>query len=165
MAVTLILVRHAKSDWHTDVPDRRRPLSDRGVRQATATAHWLGETFTRVDLALVSVATRAQQTWGILSAHLHPASGTIDSEDAYTFDGEELAEAVSALPGSASTVILVGHNPALEELIGLSTGHSVPMRTSAVAVLELPNWGAVAEGKGTVIAAGRPADDSWSVRP
>ena len=60
-------------------------------------------------------------------------------------------------------MVLVGHNPAMEELIHLATGRFLPMPTSALAVLELDSWSQVAEGTAGVVAAGRPADDQWSV--
>ena len=161
--VRLILIRHAKSDWSVGAPDARRPLNARGRRQAPATGVWIGSRFDELDLAVVSVATRAQQTWELASAHLDPVPDVTNSEAAYTFDGDDLADVVAGLPESAATVVLVGHNPALEELIELATGTSVTMPTSAVAVLELDSWTAVAEGDGTVVAAGRPADDTWTV--
>lgn len=154
----LILIRHAKSDWSAGVPDRERPLNDRGRRQAPPLGEWLGAEFDQLDLAVVSVATRAQQTWELIAAHLDPVPQAIDSEQAYTFDGEDLADLISDLPPSASTVILVGHNPALEELIRMATGQPVGMPTSSVAVLELETWDGVAEGTGTVLISGRPAD-------
>lgn len=157
----LILIRHAKSDWSAGADDRHRPLNPRGTHQAPATGEWVAAQFDELDLAVVSVATRAQQTWELVAAHLDPLPEVIDSEEAYTFDGDDLADVVAALPSSVETVILVGHNPALEELIGLATRSSVPMPTSAVAVLELDGWETVADGTGTVVTAGRPADNRW----
>lgn len=163
MPVQLILVRHAKSDWGAGATDRERPLNDRGVRQAPATGEWAAGQFGEIDLAVVSVAERAQQTWRLVSQHLDPLPDVTDSEAAYTFDGEELADLVADLPDAASTVILVGHNPALEELIEMATGNFVPMPTSAVAVLRLNSWSGIGVGDGVVAAAGRPADDRWTV--
>ena len=165
MAVHLILLRHAKSDWSAGLPDRRRPLNSRGRRQAPATGEWLAGEFDEVDLAVVSVATRAQMTWRLVSAELDPLPEVIDAEAAYTFDGQELLDIVEDLPESVSTVVLVGHNPALEELMEIATGRVVPMPTSAVAVLRFHQWADIGAGAGTVVAAGRPADDNWSVRP
>ncbi|GAA4893571.1 histidine phosphatase family protein [Tessaracoccus lubricantis] len=162
--MTLILVRHAKSDWGTAVADRHRPLADRGIRQAPHTGRWVAEHVDGVDLAVVSVATRARATWELLAAHLDPAVRRTLSEKAYTFIGQDLADVVADLPGSARTVLLVGHNPALEELIEIATGRSVPMPTAAVAMLQLRSWRGVTDGNGTVLAAGRPADDQWTVQ-
>lgn len=159
----LILIRHAKSDWSAGAPDRLRPLSDRGRRQAPATGEWVAAQFDEVDLAVVSVAARAQQTWELVAAELDPLATVIDSEDAYTFDGADLADLVEAFPESAEAAILVGHNPALEELVQLATGRYAHLPTAAVAVLDLAGWAAVAGGTGAVLAAGRPADGRWDV--
>ena len=162
MGVRLILIRHAKSDWNAGVSDRDRPLNGRGRSQAPETGEWLAGRFGDVDLAVVSVAARARETWELVSRHLS-ADEVRDAEDAYTFDGDDLADLVAGLPESASSVVLVGHNPAMEEFIHLATGRFLPMPTSALAVLELDSWSQVAEGTAGVVAAGRPADDQWSV--
>lgn len=152
----LLLVRHAKSDWDAGASDRRRPLNSRGRRQAPATGEWIAEHVDGIDLAVVSVATRAQQTWELVGAPLDVAR-RIDSEQAYTFDGQELLDVVLALPEDASTVVIVGHNPAMEELVSLVTGEYARMVTSAVAVIDLPDWDSAASGDGTLVFAGRPS--------
>ena len=162
MAVRLVLIRHAKSDWGAGVSDRERPLNGRGRSQAPQTGQWLAEELDDVDLAVISVAERAQETWRLVSRHL-AAGEVVDSEAAYTFDGDDLADVVAGLPASASTVVLVGHNPAMEELIHIATDTYIPMATSSLAILELNSWDEVADGSGTVITAGRPADDQWHV--
>ena len=126
MGVRLILIRHAKSDWNAGVSDRDRPLNGRGRSQAPETGEWLAGRFGDVDLAVVSVAARARETWELVSRHLSAAE-VCDAEDAYTFDGDDLADLVAGLPESASSVVLVGHNPAMEELIHLATGRFLPM--------------------------------------
>ncbi|MDO5676211.1 MAG: histidine phosphatase family protein [Propionibacteriaceae bacterium] len=161
---TLILIRHAKSDWSAGVSDLARPLNSRGRRQAPATGDWVAGEFDEISLAVVSIATRAQQTWELVSAHLDPMPDVINSEAAYTFDGDDLAEIVAGLPTSAETVILVGHNPALEELIRMATGRWAEMPTSAVAVLEIDAWTNITDGAATLLAAGRPADGRWIAR-
>ena len=67
---TLILLRHAKSDWSTGDPDHERPLAARGVRQAPEAGRWLAAHLDRIDLAVVSTAERARRTWSLVSAEL-----------------------------------------------------------------------------------------------
>ena len=79
-------------------------------------------------------------------------------EAAYTFDGDDLFAVVGALPESARAVALVGHNPAVEEFVETVTGRYAALPTSAIAVLEVPEWGSVGPGTGRLMANLRPAD-------
>jgi len=164
MAVTLVVIRHAKSDWSAPVADRDRPLAKRGRTQAPLTGRWIAEHLPPIDLAVVSVAVRARQTWERVSRELPEGIDQVESETAYTFDGRRLRELVADLPDTARTVVLVSHNPAVEELIEVLTGEWVAMPTSSVAVIELTDWTSVGMERGRLRAAGRPSDDRWSVR-
>ena len=70
MAHTLVVIRHAKSDWDVDAADRDRPLAKRGRRQAPPTGRWLAAQDLALDLAVVSPAARARQTWELVAAQL-----------------------------------------------------------------------------------------------
>ncbi len=153
MARTLVAIRHAKSDWHVAADDRHRPVAERGRRQAPATGRWLREQGIRPDLAIVSTAERARETWELVSAELGGAVQTEASEAAYSFSGSDLVDLVRAAPDVA-VVAVVGHNPAMEELVQALTGVWVRMTTAAVAVIDLPDW----SGTGSLRYCGRPAD-------
>lgn len=162
MERTLIVVRHAKSDWSAPVADHDRPLAVRGRRQAPDVGRWMAEHLDAPDLAVVSTATRARQTWDLIAAEL-PAQPPVRLEqDAYTFSGYALEDLVARLPQNARTVVLVGHNPAVEELIEILTGDWVRMPTSSLAVVTLAAWGA---RTGTVLLAGRPSDGTLEGSP
>ncbi|MEU8927341.1 histidine phosphatase family protein [Kitasatospora sp. NPDC048545] len=90
---TLIVLRHAKSAWPPDVPDRERPLGPRGRRDAPEAGRWLRRRGLVPDTVVCSPARRARETWELA--------------------GPELREQGRR----ATTVLLVGHKPALEELI------------------------------------------------
>jgi phosphohistidine phosphatase len=152
---TLVVIRHAKSDWNVPVGDRRRPVGVRGRRQAPAAGRWLREEGLVPDLAIVSVAQRARETWDLVAAELGGEVPTEASEAAYTFAGEDLVELVRAAP-EVTTLAIVGHNPAMEELVQALTGEWVRLKTSAIAVIDLPDWAS----PGTLRYAGRPADDA-----
>jgi phosphohistidine phosphatase len=59
---TLILLRHANSDWSGDDADIARPLAKRGRRQAPDAGRWLAANIDSIDLAVVSPAIRARST-------------------------------------------------------------------------------------------------------
>jgi phosphohistidine phosphatase len=67
---TLILARHAKFDWSGMESDIHRPLAARGRRQAPEAGRWLDTNIDHIDQAMVSPATRAQQTWDLVAAQL-----------------------------------------------------------------------------------------------
>jgi len=156
---TLIVVRHAKSDWAGDEPDRDRPLAKRGLRQMPESAAWIAEHHPTVDLAVVSPARRAQQTWQILAEALASTGSTneapevLTDERVYAAWGRDLVALVQALPAAATTVVLVGHNPGLEELVAELTGEGIELPTSAVAVITFDSdW----RGAGHFETHGRP---------
>lgn len=178
MGRTLVLMRHAKSDWSTDADDRDRPLAPRGRRQAPAMGDWLATEGIVPDHVMVSPATRALQTWELVVKAMVSRGGTrpqvvVLDEAIYTFSGDVLFERVRRLPSGARTVVLVGHNPALDELIEMLTGKSTWLRTSSVAVIDVPgDWAEIGRrGRSSVpggphlVVAGRPADGPLRRRP
>lgn len=162
--MTLVIIRHAKSDWSRPISDRDRPLADRGRKQAPKTGAWIAAHIGTPDLAIVSTAARTRQTWEAVAAELDEEIETEFSEAAYTFDGRNLRRLVAEFPSSAETVALVSHNPAVEELVETLTGEWVPMPTSAIAVIRLPDWSSAGMEAGRLVAAGRPADSRWYVQ-
>lgn len=157
MTHTLVLVRHAKSDWSGAHPDQQRPVGERGRRQAPASGRWLAEHLPDLDLALVSPAQRARTTWELIAAELAAPPPVRVEEDLYSFGPGPLLDVVRRLPEEVALASLVGHNPALEELVEALTGEWVPMPTSALAVITLPGaWAEAGSGDGQVVASGRP---------
>ena len=160
MERTLVVLRHAKSDWDAGVGDRERPLAKRGRRQAPETGRWLAEQGLAPDLALVSPAVRARQTWELERAELTAAGmaggQTRVADAAYTFDGEALADLVRATRDAVRVLAIVSHNPACEDLVERATGELVTLPTSAVAVISLNEWTDVTSGQADLRYAGRP---------
>ncbi len=162
---TLILIRHAKSDWSVPAQDRDRPLTHRGLRQAPYVGEWLAARDLVPRYVAVSPARRAQQTWDLVLEALAAQGRDVEGievhtvEDAYTFSGDDLLDVVAGIPGDAPMAALVGHNPAMEELVEILTGQDVILKTSAMAVVETdgPGWTA---GGCRLLVAGRPADES-----
>ena len=154
---TLILLRHGKSDWSGDEADVNRPLAKRGRRQAPEAGHWLATHVDRIDLAVVSTAKRARATWDLVSAELGERPKTRHDENAYAASGGELLDIIRSLGDELGTVILVGHNPGLEDLAETLVGDRTPLPTSALAVIELDGpWRSAGRAPGLLHAAGRP---------
>ena len=154
---TLILLRHGKSDWSGGEPDHLRPLASRGRRQAPEAGRWLAEHVGPVELALVSSAERTRETWRLAAAELAVPPPVREDDRLYAAPAESLLGVVRELADRVSTVVLVGHNPGLEELVASLTGRWVPMPTSALAVIDLASpWSAAGTVEARLRAHGRP---------
>jgi phosphohistidine phosphatase len=154
---TLLVLRHAKSDWSGGEADIDRTLNRRGQGQATDAGRWLAEQFPAIDLAVVSPATRARTTWALASAEFGtPPNARVD-ERAYAASVSDLLQIVQELPDEARTVILVAHNPGLEDLVDLLSGESVTLATSTLTVLAFPgSWAEANPAAASLLASGRP---------
>jgi phosphohistidine phosphatase len=153
----LVLVRHAKSSWaDPDLVDRDRPLKGRGRRAAALLAQHLRDTGVRPDLALCSSATRARQTLELLS--LPATTDVLIEEELYGAQARELLARVRRIPAPVMSVLLVGHNPAIEEFARMlvRANDVVPetFPTGAVADLRIPidGWPELAAGTGRLDA-------------
>ena len=146
---TLLLMRHAKSDYPAGVPDHDRPLAPRGERDADAAATWMAAAFPRLDEVAVSPARRAQQTWARVAARVQ-ASAVREDSRIYEDWGSGLRDVVAAFSEEASLALVVGHNPGIEEFaLSLGQGGDPSARarlmtkypTSGITVLLVPgSW-------------------------
>jgi phosphohistidine phosphatase len=124
---------------------------------AERAGRWLARSIERVDLAIVSPANRARSTWELAAAELATPPPVRVDDRVYAASDSDLFDVVRELPGDVITAVLVGHNPELEGLVSLLTGESVPMPTSALAVIDMPgSWSSVGRGCAVLRAAGRP---------
>jgi phosphohistidine phosphatase len=154
---TLLVLRHAKSDWSGGEADIDRTLNPRGQAQASEVGGWLAEQAPTIDLAVVSPATRARATWARVSAELPAGPEARVEERAYAASVSDLLQIVREFPNEARTVILVAHNPGLEALVEVLSGESITMPTSGLAVLTLPgSWAEAAPATAALRASGRP---------
>jgi phosphohistidine phosphatase len=154
---TLILLRHAKSDWSAGAADIARPLAGRGRRQAPEAGRWLNENVRGIDLALVSPAERARSTWHLVSAELDAPPRLALEDRLYAASGDALLAVVRELSDDLGTVALVGHNPGLEDLVVRLTGEWVRLPTSAIAVVGVRGgWATTGDTPATLRVSGRP---------
>jgi phosphohistidine phosphatase len=157
---SLILLRHAKSDWSGVEVDLLRPLAARGRRQAPEAGRWLAANVGRVDLAVVSPASRARETWQLASAELAERPATRFDTSIYAACGAVLLDVVQGLPDQAKTLIVVGHNPGIEDLASTLAGRRVAMPTSGLAVISVSGaWSTTGPASATLRASGRPPTD------
>ena len=129
--ITLVLVRHAKSDWGDHaLADHDRPLNDRGRRDAPGMARRLAGTGFRPDALLSSTAVRARTTAEAFADELG-AAVTLDPE-LYGAPARTLLAAAAAT--RAGSVLIVAHDPGMSVLAGQLSGDGIDhMPTCAVA--------------------------------
>ncbi|MEV6807012.1 histidine phosphatase family protein [Streptomyces sp. NPDC051132] len=112
----LVVLRHAKSAWPEGVEDRLRPLAPRGLRDAPAAGRALAAG-SLPDLALCSTAVRARRTWELVAAEWATPPPVRHDRRLYAAGVPELLQVVREVPAEVRTLLLIGHNPGLAELV------------------------------------------------
>lgn len=144
---TLILVRHGKSSWdEASLPDRARPLAERGRRDAPMMGQRLAAHQVRPDLILSSPACRALSTATILAEALDYRADIVVDERLYASDARTLLAVIAELGEHWRCVMLVGHDPEFSALAHRLSREISEMPTCAVAqfTFEAASWSAIA---------------------
>ena len=136
----LLVLRHAKSSWaDTSLDDWQRPLNDRGRRDAPRVGAWLRDRSLVPDLIVSSDAVRARET---AAAAATAAGYTREIVVKPSLYHATPADAIAVLKGvsnqTARTVLIVGHNPGLEDLVSRLSGKHHDMVTAAIVELAVP---------------------------
>jgi len=137
---TLLILLHAKSGQKDDpaIDDFDRTLNKRGKREAPRMGALLRDKELLPDLIVASAAKRTRKTAEIVAHDSGYRGETRLTGELYDARREKILEIVRSLPNTAARVLLVGHNPGLEELLELLTGGYRPLSTAALAQVELP---------------------------
>jgi phosphohistidine phosphatase len=183
---TLVLLRHAKSAW-PDVPDHERPLAPRGQHDAPVVGRWLRQAALVPDHVLCSTALRARRTWQLAEGALRERPPVIFEHGIYGASAAGLLDLIRHVPSAAGTVVVVGHDPAVQDL-ALALAGTVPdadgggtagaqspdaldrMRTkfptAAIAVLELNGpWSRLGKGHARLASFVTPRELPRLIRP
>jgi len=167
MSRTLILLRHGKSDWNTDDDDFNRPLKKRGINASVVAGKWLSRHKLAPDYVITSPANRAWQTAETACEAMGIEKKSIyKRKHIYLATTEELLFVLADCPKQAKRVLLVGHNPGLEELLYfLVNGNlTIPedgkiMPTATFAILQLPDsWEKLNRGSAALEFLIRPRE-------
>jgi phosphohistidine phosphatase len=162
LAKRLLLLRHAKSSWDDPaLADHDRPLAPRGRRAAKLVRDHLRSEGIGPALVLCSSAVRARQTL----ERVDPGGKVSVEPELYGASGDELLERLRALPRDVESVMLVGHNPAIQDLaVTLAGGagddfEAVERKfpTGALATLTFEgDWSGLAPGRAELAGFVRP---------
>jgi phosphohistidine phosphatase len=164
----LWLLRHAKSAWdRPGINDHDRPLSPRGERDAERMRRYLDGEDAEPVLVLCSSAARARRTLELVGPALRGDPDIRIEPQLYTFDATILVERLRAIGAAVEPVMLVGHNPAIQELALNLTGSGEAFAaltekypTGALAEIDVAGdtWGGLEERMGRLIRFVRPRD-------
>jgi phosphohistidine phosphatase len=136
---TLLLLRHAKSSWkNPDLADHDRPLNVRGKRDAPRMGEFLAEQDLIPDLIVTSTAKRARKTVKKVAAACGYEGEIVKTSALYHAWPDEIVSVLNSLPGDPERVMVVGHNPGMEEYLELLTDEELFMPTATLAQISLP---------------------------
>lgn len=137
----LLLMRHAKSDWHVHVGDIDRPLNGRGRKDAVRMGRALTELDCVPDRIVVSPAQRTRESVERISGEWSFDQGQISIDDElYMASGDAIIELAAAYLSSCERLMVAAHNPGIDAAVsylaskppGLSVSGKL-MVTAAVA--------------------------------
>ncbi len=167
MSKQLLVLRHGKSDWEFNVSDFDRSLKKRGEQDSQRMGLWLQQQNLVPDYIISSPAKRAKTTAEMLTEAMGLTAKRVHHESRlYAADLNNLKAVLSDCPQQANRVLLVAHNPGLEELIEyLHKNHlQIPedgklLPTATLAVLAMPDdWHSLPQSCAKVLSITRPAD-------
>jgi phosphohistidine phosphatase len=163
----LYLLRHAKAEPKNLDGDRDRVLAERGRADAKAMAAIVVKRAIAPELVLCSGAARTRETLAILLPALNPAPRIVTEDEIYLADARQLLKRLRSVPEAVESLMLIGHNPGLQELaLLLSDRSSGPQMaklaegfpTAALACFDvLLPWPALQPGGATLTAMLTPA--------
>ena len=138
---TLLVMRHAKSDWGAAFgDDHERPLAQRGVKAARRMGRFLADEGAAPQLVLSSTAVRALTTAELAAEAGDWGCPIITTRDLYASDTESVLERVGETEPNVERLLIAGHEPTWSTLVTwLIGGGRVRMPTAAVACLDLPH--------------------------
>jgi phosphohistidine phosphatase len=148
---TLFLVRHAKSSWDDPgLPDRDRPLADRGKRDVVKMGDRLAKRGVKPDLILSSPAMRALATAEAIATRLdRKRKDIVVHGRLYACQADDLLDVIQELGAKAEQVMLVGHNPELTEFAHRLSNDITEMPTCAIAefTFDAKSWSNIGKAK------------------
>ena len=159
----LVLVRHAKAEQSGSDPARR--LTGRGRNDARAIGRWLTENEVVPQMAVVSPAQRALQTWELAASELANPIPRVVNERVYDNTVDDLLDVVRAVDDGVQTLAVIGHNPSIQSLASLLSDDdrnaalvdalTEKFPTASVAVIDVEGeWGQAGRAPASLSAFG-----------
>jgi phosphohistidine phosphatase len=136
---SVLILRHAKSSWkNQDLDDHDRPLNKRGKRDAPIMGGLLKNEHLVPDLIISSTAKRARSTAKAVAKSSGYKGKITLSHSLYAAEPAAYIDVLRHLSKEYTLVLMVGHNPGLEELVGMLTGEEHTMSTCSLVHIQFP---------------------------
>ena len=163
---TLLIMRHAKSDWSVNRPDFGRPLNKRGLKDAARMGKWLRRQELLPDTVVSSPAKRALHTTQIVCEQAGMDRDAIITDDRiYEAELGELLDVINEHIQDRKSMLITGHNPGLDYLVRHLCNESPDlsatgklMTTAAIAILEFRKGFSDKPGSGQMLILARPKE-------
>jgi phosphohistidine phosphatase len=159
---TLLVLRHAKSSWNDpELDDHARPLNKRGRRDGPRMGELMRKYGLMPDIVISSDAVRAQLTADAVAEAARYAGEILLDPRLYMASPADILSLLRTVRENAETVMIIGHNPGLEELVEQLTGERQDFPTAALAhiVLEIDQWRDLKRStRGTLLGHWRPKE-------
>ena len=148
----IVVIRHAKSSWDDpSIADHDRPLSKRGRNALSRLRDHIEGLELRPDLVMCSSSRRTRETLAGIRAALGRRARVESDSSLYAASAERLVTELRRLDNQVATVVLIGHNPGVADLVDLLAADPATGRvaidtfpTAAVAVLSVAGpWSAL----------------------
>lgn len=154
----LLILRHAKSSWSdSSLGDWQRPLNERGLRDAPRVGDLLRARSLIPDLIITSDAVRARTTAEAAAEAAGYTGKLVIEPSLYHAKPDDVIAVLNSVDQAARSVMIVGHNPGLEDLIQQLTGESYGLPTATLVQLALP----IDRWTDLDAAAGATLVDAW----
>jgi phosphohistidine phosphatase len=168
-----MLMRHAKAGPQDIEDDHGRTLAPRGRRNAPLVGKAMRKAGFIPDAVLCSDAARTRETWALVVPELKAAPDSRFTHALYLAPWRAIVNQARGFPASADTVLMIGHNPGMEEcaaaLLGTEAGKKeqalraemagkFPTGTLAVIDCEIAAWKDLTPGCGQLVGFIRPRD-------
>ena len=136
---TVYLMRHAKSRWdEPDVPDEARGLTKRGKRDAKAIGEGMALQEAPPHVIVTSIARRARGTARRMAGRWGYAGQIVTDARLWEGGPHAILSLLREMDDGVHSVLLIGHNPSMEETVFLLGDRVVSMATSTVVRIDLP---------------------------
>lgn len=157
----LFLLRHAKSSWDdVSLEDFDRPLNARGKKTAPMMGKAIKERDIAPDVILCSPAKRTKQTIKLVNETAKLKADVTFDEEIYDASAEDLRKVLKKQKKSVNSILLIGHNPGLEELLEELTGKFERLPTAALVQINInaDDWSHIKDGGNKLAWIVRPKD-------